>query len=36
MMRRNAWLVSATIVVALSASVRADAPLDHHPAKVKV
>jgi len=28
MMRRNAWLVSATIVVALSASVRADAPLD--------
>jgi len=27
-MRRNAWLVSATIVVALSASVRADAPLD--------
>ena len=27
-MRRNAWLVSATIVVALSAGVRADAPLD--------
>jgi len=27
-MRRNAWLVSATIVMALSASVRADAPLD--------
>ena len=27
-MRRNGWLVSATIVVALSASVRADSPLD--------
>ena len=27
-MRRNGWLVSAMIIAALSASVRADSPLD--------